>query len=134
MTRENGFYWVQVVKGTWEVVEHHDGEWCVSDEYTTPDSGLYAIAADRLSPPSYTQPWTSFIQDQMNLVFEVIDPNIRIQQIAVNRIIARDYSVEKDVTQPYLCQQFELPEEGSLSPLYKKIYEFFKKTRANYQS
>jgi hypothetical protein len=135
MTRENGYYWVKFCgKSSWELARHKYGLWTfISDPHVKHrTSDLYAIHADRIKEPSCEQPWTSFIQDQMNMVFEVIDPNIKVQQIAVNRIIARDYSIKKDVTQPYLCQQFEIPEEGPLSALCGEVYEFFKNARLNH--
>lgn len=53
MNRENGFYWVQVIKGTWEVVEFCDGYWYISQYFTPTDSELYAIHAERLNKPDY---------------------------------------------------------------------------------
>jgi hypothetical protein len=123
MIHENGFYWVQITAGVWEVVEWYEDCWVVNDHWTPKDEDLHVIHDERIKEPSYKEPWTSFVQDQMNMVFEVIDPNIKVQQIAINRIIARDYAVKLDVTQPYLCQQFELPEEGSLSALCGEILE-----------
>lgn len=53
MTRENGFYWVQVAKGTWEVVEFYNGVWVVNDHYWPCDNELHAVHAERIKEPDY---------------------------------------------------------------------------------
>jgi hypothetical protein len=51
--RKEGFYWVQLIKGTWEVVEYYNGAWAVSDDYLLSDSHMYAIDAERIKEPDY---------------------------------------------------------------------------------
>lgn len=53
MTRENGFYWVQAIKGIWEVVEFYDRLWYVSDDTVLYDHQLHAIHAERIKEPEY---------------------------------------------------------------------------------